>query len=63
MLIYTYSADYMDKRAGYRKEHIEIVEEFVDQGYLVLGGTTDNPPDGAYLYFQCPQQVRGRGFR
>ena len=56
MLIYTYSDDYMDRRVGYRKQHIEMVEDFVEKGYLILGGATDSPPDGAYLCFQCPER-------
>lgn len=56
MLVYTYSEDYPEKRASYRKAHVELAEEFVDKGYLVLGGALENPPDRAYLCFQCPDR-------
>lgn len=56
LLIYNFSNDYLEKRPSYRKEHIELVEDLVEKGYLILGGAVENPADRAYLCFQCPDR-------
>ena len=56
LLIYDYSNDYLENRASYRKQHVELVEKIVEQGYLILAGALENPPDRAYLCFQCPDR-------
>lgn len=56
LLIYTLSDDYLEKRASHRKQHVELVEKLVEKGYLILGGALENPPDHAYLCFQCPDR-------
>lgn len=56
LLIYDYSDDYLEKRTSYRKQHFELVEKIIGKGYLLLGGALDNPPDRAYLCFQCPDR-------
>lgn len=56
LLIYTFPDDYLERRGGYRKEHIELAEEFVEKGHLILGGALENPVDRACLCFQCPDR-------
>ena len=56
LLLYTYSDEYLEKRGLYRKEHVDLTTPLVEQGSLILGGATDNPPDRAVLCFQCPDR-------
>jgi uncharacterized protein YciI len=62
LLIYDFSDDYLEKRPTYRKRHVELVESFVDKGYLILGGALENPSDRAYLCFQCPNRSTVEAF-
>ena len=41
LLIYSYSDDYLEKRASHRKQHFKQVEELVEKGYLILGGALE----------------------
>lgn len=56
MLIYAYSDDYLEKRTRYRKQHVQLAEELVEKGHIVLGGALEDPPDRAYICFQCPDR-------
>lgn len=56
LLTYSYSDDYLEKRASHRKQHFKQVEELVAKGYLILAGALEDPPDRAYLCFQCPDR-------
>ncbi|HKL15305.1 MAG TPA: YciI-like protein [Balneolaceae bacterium] len=51
LLIYDLSADYLEKRAAHRDEHLELAWEAENSGDLVLGGALQDPADQAYLLF------------
>lgn len=50
-LIYYVVADYIEKRAQYRKEHLGIAKAYSDNGILVFGGAFADPVDRALLVF------------
>lgn len=51
LLHYRASADYVEARAPYRAEHLELAKAALERGELVLGGADGDPPDGATLVF------------
>lgn len=42
---------YIERREAYRPQHLAVVREAHDAGFLVLGGALAEPPDGAYILF------------
>ena len=56
LLFYKVGEDYVEKRAAYRKEHLDLAHEFAEKGHLLMGGALANPVDGAVLVFQVPQK-------
>lgn len=52
LLFYEYSADYLDRRAEFRQEHLTLAWESEARGELILGGAFADPADGAVLMFK-----------
>jgi len=44
--------DYLERRAEFRKEHLDLCWQACDRGELILGGALADPVDGAVLLFQ-----------
>ena len=52
ILFYKTVEDYIEKRAPYRSEHLQLVQEAYDRGEIVMAGAFDEPADGAILVFK-----------
>jgi len=52
LLTYQTHPDYLERRAGFRDEHLALAWQAVARGELVLGGALADPVDGALLLFQ-----------
>jgi hypothetical protein len=51
LLFYETVENYLDRRAPFRPEHLELVRQAHAAGSLVMAGALANPPDGAVLVF------------
>ncbi len=51
LLIYELSNDYLDRRAEFRTEHLQLAWHASKNGDLLLGGALQEPADKAYLLF------------
>ena len=52
-LVYHVSADYLERRATYRAEHLELAWAAHRRGELLLGGAFTDPADTALLIWKC----------
>jgi uncharacterized protein len=52
LLFYEVAADYLERRAAFRDEHLTLAWQAHARGDLVLGGALADPVDGAVLLFQ-----------
>lgn len=52
LLFYDVSADYLERRAQYRTEHLTLAWQASDRGELVLGGALLDPVDASVLLFR-----------
>jgi uncharacterized protein YciI len=52
ILFYKTVDNFVERRAPYRKEHLEYANAAHDRGFLVMAGALDEPADGAVLVFQ-----------
>lgn len=59
ILIYELNDDYMQRRAEYRQEHLDLVNESYAAGELQLAGALSEPVDKAMLVFKgdIPEKV------
>lgn len=53
LLFYDAAPDYLQRRADYRGEHLQLAWAAVQRGELLLGGALADPVDGAVLLFQA----------
>jgi len=53
ILFYDIVDDYVERRAAFREEHLEIAREFEQKGQLILAGAFARPVDGAALVFKA----------
>lgn len=51
LLTYELAADYLERRAAFRAEHLRLAWQAQESGALVLGGATD-PAEQAILLFR-----------
>ena len=51
LLFYDLEPDYLERRADFRAEHLELARAAQERGELVLAGALANPADGAVLLF------------
>jgi uncharacterized protein YciI len=52
LLFYDVAETYLERRGGFRKEHLAKAWEAHARGELVLAGALASPPDGAVLMFR-----------
>ena len=52
LLHYDYVEDIVERRAPHRPEHLELIAEWVEDGRVVAGGATGDPPAGALIVFR-----------
>ncbi len=52
ILFYKTVDDYIEKRAPYRQEHLQLAQKNRDDGSLVMAGALAEPADGAVLVFK-----------
>ncbi|HEX8204788.1 MAG TPA: YciI family protein [Solirubrobacteraceae bacterium] len=52
LLHYDYVEDVVEKRAPHRPAHLELVGAWVEDGRVVAGGATGDPPTGALIVFR-----------
>ena len=52
LLFYDVADDYLERRAAFREQHLELAWAASAGGALVLGGALGNPVDAALLLFQ-----------
>ena len=52
LLIYELTTDYIERRAEYRNEHLDMARKAAASGDLVLGGALQDPADRAVLLFK-----------
>ncbi len=53
VLFYDFTTDYLERRAPYRSEHLQLAWEAHQRGELILGGALAEPVDSALLLFDC----------
>ncbi|HEV2815537.1 MAG TPA: YciI family protein [Solirubrobacteraceae bacterium] len=51
LLIYDYVEDVVERRAPFRPAHLELIGGWVDDGRVLAGGATGDPPTGAVIVF------------
>ena len=52
LLFYDVIPDYLERRAQFRKQHLDYCWEACARGELLLGGALAEPVDGAVLLFK-----------
>jgi uncharacterized protein YciI len=52
LLIYNVAPNYLEQRATFRDEHLNLAWQAHERGELILGGALSEPVDGAVLLFQ-----------
>jgi len=62
LLMYDVVADYVERRAPFRQEHITLAREAVARGELVLGGALAQPADGVVLLFRGSSPAPAEAF-
>jgi hypothetical protein len=62
LLFYEFGADYLDKRAPFRPEHLKMAWASVERGELVLAGALADPADGAVLVFTGESPAAAEAF-
>lgn len=53
ILFYKTVADYIEKRAAYRAEHLALAQKAKEDGHIVMAGALAEPADGAVLVFKA----------
>jgi len=52
ILFYKTVDNYIERRAPFRSNHLDLVNEYHRAGALVMAGALADPPDGAVLIFK-----------
>ncbi|UJR28212.1 hypothetical protein I4U23_009462 [Adineta vaga] len=52
ILHYDYVSNVVEKRKPYREAHLNFIGKQVENGNVILGGATGNPPSEALLIFR-----------
>lgn len=53
LLIYELADDYLERRAGFRDEHLQLAWDAQQRGEIVIAGALAEPADQAVLLFSC----------
>lgn len=56
LLVYELASDYLERRAQFRKEHLEIAWQSAGRGELVIAGALEDPTDTAILMFNTASE-------
>lgn len=51
LLLYDFAADYLERRAAWRTEHLRLAWDAQRRGDLILAGALADPVDGGVLLF------------
>jgi uncharacterized protein YciI len=62
LLCYELAADYLERRAAFRTEHLQLAWQAQQRGELVLGGALAEPADMAVLMFQGDTPAAAEAF-
>jgi uncharacterized protein YciI len=62
LLLYDVADDYLSRRSGFRRAHLQKAWEAHARGELVLGGALTDPPDGAVLLFKGDSPAAAEAF-
>jgi hypothetical protein len=62
LLLYDVVPDYVERRAFFRNEHLQLAREAHGRGELVLGGALEDPVDGAVLLFRGDSPATAEAF-
>lgn len=62
ILFYETSADYVEKRAPFRSQHLELARDAHARGELLLAGALADPADRAVLVFRAPDRETVEAF-
>jgi len=62
LLFYEVVPNYIERRAPFRAEHLELVRAAKERGDIVLAGALATPPDGAVLVFQGETPAAAEAF-
>ncbi len=57
VLEYTLVADYLERRAALREDHLALARAAHERGELVLAGALPDPYDRALLVWRAPREV------
>ena len=62
ILFYETADDYIEKRAPFRGQHLELAREAHARGELLLAGALADPADRAVLVFRAPDRKTVEAF-
>ncbi len=62
LLMYDLCADYAERRATWRNEHLKLAWAAAERGDLVLGGALEDPIDTAVLLFKGETPAAAEAF-
>ena len=62
LLMYDLCADYLERRATWRSEHLKLAWAAAGRGELLLGGALDEPTDTAVLLFKGDTPAAAKAF-
>jgi uncharacterized protein len=62
LLMYDLCADYAERRAAWRNEHLKLAWAAAERGELVLGGALEDPIDTAVLLFKGETPAAAEAF-
>ena len=53
LMFYEFAPDYLERRGGFRAEHLKLAWAASERGELMLAGPYADPADGGLLIFEC----------
>jgi uncharacterized protein len=62
LLVYHVVADYVERRAPFREDHLRLAGEARDRGEIVMGGALADPVDKALIVFRCEDRKTVEAF-
>jgi uncharacterized protein YciI len=62
VLIYDLAPDYLERRAAFREQHLELAWRATESGGLLLGGALTDPADTALLLFEGKSAAAAEAF-
>jgi len=62
LLIYDLADDYLERRAGFRDEHLALARAATERGELLVGGALAEPADQAILLFESENAAVAEAF-